>query len=163
MRDPFLNPFPEQDETRRSIWEMLVARDIEAFLTADWSMVEDDFIALGFLGISGNKASNPDKWSLAFPTLEHYRDEWLKQAREFAEVEFAEDVRKAIHTATRLEEIEIKGDVALVRKKFDGGIMRADGNFDVMQWQTLYYCRAQNDGWKISGFTGYLPYPLTES
>ena len=68
--------------------------------------------------------------------------------------------RTAIFTTTTLEEIEISGETALVRKKFDGGIKRADGTLDVMRWQTLYYCRLHEGRWKISGFTGYLPNPM---
>ncbi|MFD1697169.1 hypothetical protein [Roseibium aestuarii] len=158
MRDPFLNPFPADDAARHAIWEMLVPRDIAAFLAADWSMVEGDFIPEGFLALSGNKAADPDDWTLAFPSLAHYRDEWLRQARDFATLELAEDASAAIHAATRLEEIDVQGDVALVRKKFDGGIRKADGTFDVMNWQTLYYCRLHEGRWKICGFTGYLPY-----
>ena len=47
MRDPFHNPFPAADTARHSIWEMLVTRDIDAFLAADWSMVAGDFIGGG--------------------------------------------------------------------------------------------------------------------
>ncbi|MBX4926531.1 hypothetical protein [Rhizobium binae] len=159
MRDPFQNPFPS-DTARRAIWEMLVSRDIDAFLAADWSMVEDDFVEEGFIGIDGRKEVNPDKWRLAFPTLSAYREEWLRQARDFAGQRFAEDPRAAIFTTTTLEDIEIEGGMALVRKKFDGGITRADGSRDVLQWQTLYYCRLHEGRWKISGFTGYLPNPM---
>jgi len=160
MRDPFANPFPESDTARHSIWTMLVPRDIDAFLAADWSMVADDFIADGFIGINADRKPNPDEWKLSFPTLEDYRDEWLRQAREFAEQTYAEDPRTAIFTTTRLEEIEIRGEVALVRKKFDGGILLTNGSRAIMKWQTLYYCRLHQGRWKISGFTGYLPYPM---
>ena len=160
MRDPFQNPFPASDSARYSIWEMLVSRDIDAFLAADWSMVSGDFVEDGFIGISGNREPNPDKWTLAFPNLAAYRDEWLNQAREFAEGSYGEDPRMAIFTTTTLEEIEISGETALVRKKFDGGIKKADGSTDVMKWQTLYYCRLHGGRWKISGFTGYLPNPM---
>ena len=160
MRDPYRNPFPDTDEARRAIWDMLVTRDIDAFLAADWSMVEGDFIAEGFIGISGNRDPNPDRWSLAFPNLAAYRDEWLAQARDFRGQSYGEDPRAAIFTTTRLEEIEIAGDTALVRKKFDGGIRKEDGTLDVMKWQTLYYCRLHEGRWKISGFTGYLPNPM---
>ena len=159
MRDPFQNPFPS-DSARQAIWEMLVSRDIDAFLAADWSMVEDDFVQEGFIGIDGRKEVNPDKWRLAFPSLAAYREEWLRQARDFAGQSFAEDPRTAIFTTTTLEDIEIEGDTALVRKKFDGGITKADGSRDVLQWQTLYYCRLHEGRWKISGFTGYLPNPM---
>ncbi|KRB61252.1 hypothetical protein ASE04_23100 [Rhizobium sp. Root708] len=160
MRDPFKNPFPASDVARHSIWEMLVHRDIDAFLAADWSMVEHDFVEEGFIGIDGGKKVSPDDWRLAFPTLTAYRDEWLRQAKEFAKESFAEDTRTAIFTTTTLEDIEISGDMALVRKKFNGGIAKADGTRDVMQWQTLYYCRLHDGRWKISGFTGYLPNPM---
>ncbi|TBB16339.1 hypothetical protein ELH48_32525 (plasmid) [Rhizobium ruizarguesonis] len=159
MRDPFKNPFPS-DSARHAIWEMLVSRDIDAFLAADWSMVEHDFVEEGFIGIDGRKEVSPDKWRLAFPTLSAYRQEWLRQAEDFAKHSFAEDARTAIFTTTTLEDIEIEGDMALVRKKFDGGISKPDGTRDVMQWQTLYYCRLHEGRWKISGFTGYLPNPM---
>ena len=159
MRDPFKNPFPS-DSARHAIWEMLVPRDIDAFLAADWSMVAGDFVEEGFIGIDGRKEVSPDKWRLAFPTLSAYRQEWLRQAQDFAQQSFAEDARTAIFTTTTLEDIEIDGDMALVRKKFDGGISKPDGTRDVMHWQTLYYCRLHQGRWKISGFTGYLPNPM---
>jgi hypothetical protein len=160
MRDPFQNPFPKTDFARHSIWEMLVPRDIDAFLSADWSIVADDFVEEGFIGINGNKSPNPDDWRLTFPTLAAYRDEWLRQARDFAEQSFSDDPRTAIFTTTTLEEIEVVGEMALVRKKFDGSIRKSDGSVDIMKWQTLYYCRLHGGRWKISGFTGYLPNPM---
>ncbi|KPF46109.1 hypothetical protein [Rhizobium sp. AAP43] len=160
MRDPFQNPFAIEDTARHAIWEMLVPRDIDAFLAADWSMVAGDFVEDGFIGISGNREEDADKWTLAFPNLAAYRDEWLKQAQDFAQQSYGEDPRGAIFTTTTLEEIEVIGETALVRKKFDGGIKKADGTVDVMRWQTLYYCRLHEGRWKISGFTGYLPNPM---
>ena len=67
------NPFAN-DKDRHEIWEMLVRRDIAAFVASDWSMVADDFIAPGFLGIHAHKSANPDEWTAAFPTLDVYRD-----------------------------------------------------------------------------------------
>lgn len=163
MRDPMKNPFPESDAVRHAIWEMLVPRDIDAFLAADWSMVEADFIPEGFIGVSGNRNPDPDNWRLAFPDLGAYRDEWLNQAKEFATGSYGEDPRGAIFRTTTLEEIEIAGETALVRKKFDGGIKLADGSTDPMHWQTLYYCRLHQGRWKIAGFTGYLPNPMGKS
>jgi hypothetical protein len=123
-------------------------------------MIADDFVEKDFIGISGNRDGNPDTWRLAFPTLAAYRDEWLRQAADFATQSYGEDPRAAIFTTTTLEDIEVSGDTALVRKKFDGGIRKADGTLDVMRWQTLYYCRRHEGAWKISGFTGYLPNPM---
>lgn len=159
MRDPFRNPFPDSDEDRRAIWNMLVERDIAAFLARDWAMVEDDFLGGEFFGIDARRAGDPGEWRLAFPTLASYRDEWLRQAEEFAAESFAEDPRAAIFAATRLEEIEIANGRALARKRFSGGIQRTDGTFSPMEWQTLYHCRLHDGRWRICGFTGYLPNP----
>ena len=160
MRDPFENPFPADDEDRHAIWEMLVPRDIAAFLAADWSMVADDFVNVGFFALDARGRQDPDDWRLGFPDLAHYRDEWLRQAEDFSRGSYAEDTRNAIFQATTLEEIEVSGPSALVRKKFAGGIKRSDGGFDAMNWQTLYYCRFEDNRWKIAGFTGYLPFPF---
>jgi hypothetical protein len=153
------NPFPN-DPDRSAIWGMLVERDIAAFVAADWSLVADDFIATQFLGIDGRGADNPDGWRIGFPSLAHYRDEWLRQARESRQTDYAEDRGAAIHRATTLTEIEISGGLALAHKKFDGTIARADGGKEVLNWQTLYFCRKLAGVWKVIGFAGYLPYPM---
>ncbi|KKB08384.1 hypothetical protein [Devosia chinhatensis] len=154
-QDPFAD-----DPDRSAIWTMLVPRDIRAYVNADWSMVEDDFVADDFLGLHGNKTANPDGWTISFPTLAHYREEWLRQAHEGRAVAYAEDVEAGIHRATRLTEIEISGDRAVAHKKFDGEIKLADGGVDRLNWQTLYFCRKVEGRWKLTGFVGYLPYPM---
>lgn len=159
MRDPFRNPFEAADTARRSIWTMLVERDIEAFLAADWSMVADDFVGEGFLGIDAERQADPAAWRLSFPTLAAYRDEWLRQAHAFQTERYAEDPRAAIFTTTTLEEIDVAGEAALARKTFDGSLRRIGGHIDVMKWLTFYCCRMHEGRWKISGFTGYLPNP----
>jgi hypothetical protein len=123
-------------------------------------MVASDFIEAQFLGIDGRGADNPDGWRIGFPTLASYRDEWLRQAKESQAVAYAEDRGAAIHRATTLIDIEISGDVALAHKKFDGSIARADGGKDVLNWQSLYFCRRDNGVWRLTGFAGYLPYPM---
>ena len=160
MRDPHANPFDPADAAQHAIWDMLVPRDIDAFLAADWSMVAEDFVAEGFVGIDARRDPNPDRWRLAFPSLDRYRDEWLRQARDFARQSFAEDPRAAIFATTTLDAIEVEGGTALARKKFDGGLRRSDGAFEAMRWQTLYSCRVQAGRWKICGFTGYMPHPM---
>lgn len=161
-RDPFQNPFPASDPDRRAIWEMLVPRDIDAWASADWSMVAGDFVEANFTGVSGNFQPDPQGYTLAFPTLAAYRDSWLADAKGFladeAAGKFKGDPRPSIYAATRLEEIEITGDAAMVRKKFDGRLAKADGSFDRMNWQTLYICRKIGGQWKIAGFVGYLPH-----
>lgn len=160
MRDPFANPFSAADEDRRAIWQMLVERDIDAFLAADWGRVADDFVEAEFSAIDARRSPDPGVWRLAFSTLDHYRREWLRQADEFARGQFGEDPRAAIFRTTRLEEIHIEGDRALARKCFDGGIRRADGSFEAMNWQTLYQCRRADGHWRLTGFVGYLPHPM---
>lgn len=155
----YQNPFPN-DPDRRQIWEMLVERDIQAFIGQDWRMVEGDFIADGFMGIDGRGLANPDGWRLTYSSLEAYRDEWLRQARMTAETQFAEDLEPALIRATTLRNIEIAGDAALIHKKFDGSVTKKDGGSVVLNWQTLYCCRKVDGQWKITGFTGYLPHPM---
>ncbi len=154
---PGENPFIG-DPDRAEIWEMLVRRDIAAFVAADWEMVADDFVAENFVGLHGHNSPDPDAWTAAFPTLDHYRVEWLRQAAETAATEYAEPLEAAIRRATTLNDIEISGDFALVRKKFDGTIGKADGGVDRLNWQTLYYCRKAGGRWRIAGFVGYLKY-----
>ncbi len=156
---PSTNPFAN-DPDRSAIWDMLVARDIAAFVAADWSMVEGDFIKEGFLGINGGKSGNPDDWRISFPTLQAYRDDWIRQAQASRKLDYAEDVLDGIHRATRLTEIEINGDIAIAHKKFDGVIALRDGGQDILNWQTIYFCRRVGGHWKLTGFTGYLPYPM---
>ncbi|KAB2664077.1 hypothetical protein F9K91_15620 [Brucella tritici] len=151
------NPFAG-DKDREQIWEMLVQRDIEAFVSQDWSLVADDFDEARFLGIHAHNDRDPDKWDAGFPTLASYRDEWLRQAAESAAVEYAEPLADGIFRATNLRVIDITGDVAVARKKFDGTIARRDGTVDRLNWQTLYFCRRDGARWKITGFVGYLAY-----
>jgi len=153
------NPFPN-DPDRHAIWTMLVERDIAAFVAANWSLVADDFIETQFIGIDGGRADNPDAWRIGFPSLADYREEWLRQARESRQITYVEDRAAAIHRATTLVDIEISGDVALAHKKFDGTIARIDGGRDVLNWQSLYFCRRVAGAWKLTGFAGYLPYPM---
>ncbi|RCK21290.1 hypothetical protein TH8_17715 [Thalassospira profundimaris] len=151
-------PFPSTDTDRTRIWEMLVLRDISAFVAADWSMVADDFKADGFYPIDACKSDNPDDWKMMFPDLGAYRDEWLRQAVDAQKIDFAEDLFDGVFRATRLEKIDITGNRALVRKHFNGRIKKADGTEDRLLWKTHYYCEKQPDGkWLITGFTGYLP------
>ena len=150
-------PFP-QDPERHQIWEMLVPRDIAAFVQADWLMVAGDFVKAGFMGIQANKNANADKWQIGFPTLDTYKAEWLRQAHETQNTKFAENLEAAIHRATSLTQIDFNGDMAMAHKKFDGVIKLASGEEDRLNWQTLYLCRREDGRWKIAGFVGYMAY-----
>lgn len=153
------NPFADDPE-RHELWEMLVRRDIEAFLSVDWAATAGDFHAPGFFGLSGMKSANPDEWRMAFPRLEDYRDRWLSQADLSARTPYDEPRREALYRATSLVDIEISGERAVAHKKFDGTIRKMDGTVDVLSWQTLYLCARMDGTWKITGFVGYLPNPM---
>ncbi len=155
------NPFPAQDTARHAIWEMLVTRDIEAFITQDWNLVADDFSEDQFFGLNARYLNNPDSWRLDYPTLQSYRDEWLRQSRECALAEYDEPLGEALFRVTHLRDIDINLHRAVVHKKFNGVVARADGTSDTFNWQTLYFCTAVDNDWKISGFVGYLPYSMT--
>ena len=152
MTNPFAN-----DRARAEIWEMLVSRDIDAYLAADWSQVAADFVSSGFFGLHAHFKPSPDDWTLAFPTLDAYREEWLRQAAETAATAYAEPLREAIFRATDATAIEITGERALLRKRFEGTIARADGDQDRLHWQTLYILAREGGRWRIASFVGYLP------
>jgi enamine deaminase RidA (YjgF/YER057c/UK114 family) len=153
------NPFAGSDADRAFIWEMLVARDTDAFLAADWNRVEADFIEEGFVGMSGS--SNPDHWRISFPDLASYRDEWLRQAVAFGPGELrGESTSEFLFRSTVLRDIEIAGDRAAAHKKFDGRAERMDGSPIILSWQSLYWLRRDDGRWRITGFLGYLPNPM---
>lgn len=152
------NPFLPQEIDRYSIWEMLVDRDIKAFVQEDWSMVEDDFVEEGFMGIDAGGIENPDAWKLTFPDLDTYRSAWLQQAKAFKEAKWVGDPEEILHKITVLRDIEIRQDSALIHKKFFGSLQKANGDNVPANWQTLYRCRKINGNWKIVGFVGYMPH-----
>ncbi len=155
------NPFSPKDADRHYLWEMLVSRDIRAFVTRDWAMIEDDFVAEGFIGIDAGKQSDVDQWKLKYPNLESYKSEWLAQAEEFAQIHLLEDGEEALHRVTVLQNIEIQSDFALLHKKLFGSIEKKDGGNVKTEWQTLYRCKKADGIWKIIGFTGYIPLLFT--
>ena len=169
------NPFAGADPDRAAIWDMLVYRDIDAYLAVDWEAVAGDFVSDEFFGIDAGKSRNADRWQPAFSSLDAYRDVWLEQARETRENADPDRVRAALFALTTLTQIDIDGGFALAHKKFDGSVPRRDGSAERLQWQTHYYCKQVPTmkvpakkvpgkkaaaAWKIRGFTGYLPNPL---
>ena len=164
------NPFAGADPDRAAIWDMLVYRDIDAYLAVDWEAVADDFVSDEFFGIDAGKSRNADRWRPAFSSLNAYRDVWLEQARETRENADPDRVRAALFALTTLTQIDIDGGFAIAHKKFDGSLPRRDGSAERLQWQTHYYCKRVPGeqvpdkkaaaAWKIRGFTGYLPNPL---
>lgn len=158
----YVNPFPD-DPDRHAIWEMLVQRDITAFVHEDWSMVQEDFIAAEFMGIDAHKKRNPDFWTLKYPTLKSYENEWVRQAGLFKQSTDQSLAESALYAATQMRDIQINGSVAVAHKKFNGTVPGNDGREIQLLWQTLYRCRKVEGVWKITGFTGYLPYTLEQA
>ena len=152
-----LNPFSGTDADRAAIWQMLVARDVEAFVQADWAAVEADFIDDGFFGVAGDGQRSPDRWRLRFPTLEAYKARWLESATETMRIGEPASLELDIRQATRLVDIDVEGDVAVAHKKFDGHVRLKDGGRKRLHLQTLYFCRRVEGTWRIASFIGYLP------
>lgn len=157
------NPFLHLDIDRKEIWDMVVYRDIEAFVNQNWEMTKNDFHEDGFMGIDAGKRYEVDSWKLTYPNLEAYKKDWLVQAKSFNTIQWAEDITEALHRVTILQDIEIIGDSALLHKKFSGAIKKADGTYMQTNWQTLYRCRKIKTQWKIVGFTGYMPFLQEET
>ena len=155
-----INPFEIKDSNRHEIWEKVVRVDIDAFLAQDWDMCKNDFIEDNFMGINAKKSSNPDSWDMTYESLEEYKNDWLAQAKKFASFDYKEDKREALFNATTLRDIQIKGNMALLHKKFDGQIEKLDGTVELINWQTLYKMRKINNSWKVFGFVGYMPNPM---
>lgn len=156
------NPFDVTDE-RYAMWEGLARRDFEAFLAQDWSITASDFCAAEFVGYDACKTSNPDHWRLRFPSLADYRNEWLRQAKEFAAVELC-GVSKLdfLFRALVLRDIEICGARAIARKKFHGSAETSKGDTLRLCWQSMFFLKKSGERWLVTGFVGYLPNPSPE-
>lgn len=159
----YRNPFSDKDSDHYHIWQMLVHRDIEAFVRQDWSMVANDFLEEGFMGIDAGGREDPKTWQLKYPSLESYKNNWLKQSKTLNETDWEEDLREALFRVTVLKNIDVQGGSALAHKWFVGNLVKTGGELVPMNWQTLYRCRKFGDQWKIAGFTGYLPLEFTEN
>ena len=155
MRNPF---DPEGDPDRHHIWQRLIIADSEAFVTGDWSFVENDFDAEHFEGIRCGHSHNPQDWRIAFATLEQYRDEWLASSRQFLARRFTGLTHlEAVLRRCRLDRIDIADNRAIAHKKFSGEVPLADGTSLSGSRQTLYRLHRRQGVWKIVGFLGQLP------
>ena len=157
---PDTNPFAPDDADRRAIWDVLVQRDIRAFVAGDWDAHFADFAPDGFFGIDGRFSDDPDSWRATFADIARYREAWLAGSAELAGRIDPTNLERALFALTTLREIEIVDDFAMARKKFDGTIPLAGAEPAVLRWQTLYFCRRIADRWRIAGFLGYLPNPM---
>jgi enamine deaminase RidA (YjgF/YER057c/UK114 family) len=149
------NPWDGLDADRAELWEMIVRRDIEAYVDADWERVAADFDAASFVAVEGGGSFDPDAWRLGYPGLDAYRARWLEGAA--ADRARALDPAADFAAATFLDAIEIDGDRALVHKRFDGPLRLRDGGLHQLAWRTIYLCRRIAERWRIVGFVGFLP------
>jgi hypothetical protein len=155
-----LNPFPADDPDRQAIWEMLVRRDIDAYVAGDWETHFGDFAPDLFFGIDAGFSDDPDDWQVTYADIERYREAWLGGARDLQGRVADEDLRHSLFALTNLRRIDIARDFALAQKKFDGAIPLIDGQIVTLRWQTQYFCRRVDGRWRIAGFLGYLPNPM---
>lgn len=150
-----LNPFAPADADRHAIWEIVVRRDSDFFLSGDWSIAAGDYVEDGFLGIDAGGQSDPGAWKIGFATLADYRRSAIEARMNPAD--FAEDLRSAWFGCQSLDRIDITGMLALAHKRIDGAIARMDGTPLRLAWRSVFFMRQVGASWKITGFTGYLP------
>jgi hypothetical protein len=159
-----VNPFDHSaDSGRHTLWDRLVRADSDAFVAGDWGAIEDDFDADSFEGLRCGHSSDPADWTIAFPTLASYRDNWLDLSRQFVARRFVGlTPRQAIYARTHLLRIDVVGDRALCHKQFFGDLPLADGTALSGRRQTLYRAHRRRGVWKVVGFLGQLPLSSTE-
>jgi len=153
------NPFDETREPERTaVWEMLVARDCEAFVGADWGLIAQDFWEERFEGISANGSNDPAGWSLSYPTLDAYRRDWLRMAAEFLQTPLVGgDHLGLLYAMTTLDRFEFDGDRLLVWKRFRAEAPLESGGDLSISMQSIFRLHRDGGRWRIVGFIGYLP------
>ena len=153
------NPFdPERDPLRASLWEMLAARDNEAFLASDWDGIAGDFWEERFEGVSANGSFDPADWSLTHPTLDDYRRDWLRMSHEFLARPLADsDPRGLLYAMTTLDRFDLRGDRLLVWKRFRAEAPLTGGGSWSISSQSIFRLHHDGTRWRIVGFVGYLP------
>lgn len=134
---------------RTFLTEMLWDRDIPAWVNADWSAVADDFDAEAFVGYVSGPEGGP--WSIICPTLADYERLWVAEGLEAAATASRESLAADLRTATWVDSIEIKGDRALMRKRFDGTVAGTP-----LARTSYYLLRRDPDRWRITGFCALL-------
>lgn len=149
------NPFAPDDADRFAIWEMLVRRDSDFFLSGDWSLVAADYVTDGFLGIDAALSLDPANWRPAYSSVTTYRDAAI--AARWNPADFAEPLRPAWFSCQSIARVDINGDAALAHKRIEGKILRKSGAPMPLAWRSVFHLRREDQAWKIAGFTGYLP------
>ena len=155
--DPFANPY-NTDADRCELWEILIARDSDAFAASDWSVCDGDFAHDRFEGITANGSFNPVDWALRYPTVESYRDDWLQMAERYLRVPLAATShRELLYRMQSFAKVEIADGRAIVWKQFWADEPLANGERYQISAQSVYRLHHVDGKWKIVGFVGYLP------
>lgn len=149
------NPFAPDDADRFAIWEMLVRRDTDFFLSGYWSPVATDYVENGFLGIDAALSLDPTNWRPAYSRVAAYRDAAI--AARWNPADFAEPLRSAWFRCQSIVRVDINGDAALAHKRIEGQVLHKSGDPMSLAWRSVFHLRRENQVWKIAGFTGYLP------
>lgn len=149
------NPFTPDDTDRHAIWEMLVRRDSDFFLSSDFSLVAADYVETGFLGIDAALSLDPANWRPAYSDVATYRDAAI--AARWNPTGFSEPLRPAWFRCQSIDRIDINGNAALAHKRIQGQIQRIAGDPLRLAWRSVFHLRREHEAWKIAGFTGYLP------
>jgi len=159
VHDPLANPYDAAaDADRHALWQALIARDSDAFVAAEWSLCEDDFSHDRFEGISAHGSFDPINWTLRYPTVESYRDDWLEMAKRYLEIPLAEVSHSdLLYRMQNFAKVEIAGDRAIVWKQFFADEPLTDGDRYRISAQSVYRLHRINNRWQIVGFVGYLP------
>ncbi|MGY8908676.1 MAG: hypothetical protein ACKVIG_02275 [Flavobacteriales bacterium] len=152
----YINPY-QLNTDEYYIWEILIRNDFEAFCKMDWKMIHSDFIKEGFFGIDGKLSSNKLDWCLTYDSLEVYKNDWINQSKEFNKKTFVNNPLDVLYRTTKLSKIEIKENIALVQKVFNGVFEVANEEPIKLNWISLFILRKVEGNWKIASFTGYLP------
>ena len=153
------NPYDAAvDPDLHAFWEALIARDSQSFIAADWSMCAEAFAADRFEGLSAHGSFDPVKWTLRYPTVESYRDDWLAMADLFLQTPFAEGTHlELLYRMQRFAKVEIHGDRSVVWKQFNADEPLTDGRRYQIAAQSVYRLHRIDGRWLIVGFVGYLP------
>ncbi len=159
----FINPFDAAvDPDRYELWQALVVRDSDAFVAADWSICDGDFAHDRFEGISAHGSLNPLDWTLRYPTVASYREDWLEMAKRFLRMPLAAVAhRELLYRMQSFAKVEIADGRAIVWKQFHADEALTNGERYKIAAQSVYRLQRVDDRWQIVGFVGYLPLELS--
>ncbi|MCY4291865.1 MAG: hypothetical protein OXC72_08925 [Roseovarius sp.] len=151
------NPLESESASKARLRPLMVADDIEAFVSRDRDANAGDIREPALFGINADGAGGPANWSLEFPDLDSYRKGWLGFARTSAEKSAPDRLGSRHHRASKPIDMQLGGDVATCLKSFANAFMHDDGSPEIMHWQTQYMCRRVQGKSNIWSFADHLP------